>query len=245
MNVVVIDGLYKRFGKVKAVDGLDLKIGKGQVFGLIGANGSGKTTTIKILCGLLKPDRGSATVLGRKAGDPSYLPEIGYMPQETALYEELTVHENLKLFAGIYGLKRADFKRRERKILEMVNLMDRIDFPLSDLSGGQKHRISLAASMIHEPSLIFLDEPTVGVDPPLRAVFWKTFRELTSSGVTILMSTHYMDEAVNCDSIGMMRQGKILVEGDPADIIRDAGVENLEAAFLKLTMKGDEGVIAS
>lgn len=241
MNAVEIEGLCKSYGKVKAVDGLDLKIKKGQVFGLIGANGSGKTTTIKILCGLLKPNKGRADVLGRKAGDPSYLPEIGYMPQETALYEELTVHENLKLFAGIYGLKRSDFLRREKEVLEMVNLLDRIDFPLADLSGGQKHRISLAASMIHSPGLLFLDEPTVGVDPPLRAGFWKTFGDLTSSGVTILMSTHYMDEAVNCDSIGMMRQGRIIAQGRPADIIRDAGAENLEDAFLKLTAGDNNG----
>lgn len=240
MNAVEIKGLFKSFGKVMAVDGLDLDIEKGQVFGLLGPNGSGKTTTIKVLCGLLKKDKGEARVLGEKIRSRSYLPRIGYMPQETALYEELTVRENLKLFAGIFGMKNSQFKEREKVVLDLVDLYERRDFLLSNLSGGQKHRISLAASMLHNPELFFLDEPTVGVDPPLRASFWETFHELKKKGVTIIMSTHYMDEASNCDNIGLMREGKLIAKGPPSDIMADTSTTSLENAFLKLAT-GVEG----
>ncbi len=238
MDAVKVNGLKKHYGKVIAIDGLDLSVPKGTVFGLLGPNGSGKTTTIKVLCGLLKPDAGSASVLGKDIKDRSYLTRIGYMPQETALYEDLTVHDNLKLFAGIYGLSRGRFKKREKEVLDMVDLFQRRDFPLSELSGGQRHRVSLAASMIHEPELLFLDEPTVGVDPPLRASFWNTFHGLKKKGVTIIMSTHYMDEARNCDIVGLMREGKRIAEGTPADIMRTTGMDNLEDAFLKIVQGG-------
>jgi len=234
LNAVEIKGLYKTFGKVKAVDGLDLVIEKGQVFGLLGPNGSGKITTIKVLCGLLKKDRGEAKVLGEKVRSRSYLTRIGYMPQETALYEELTVHENLKLFAGIFGLKNSQFKEREKEVLDLVDLYERRDFLLANLSGGQKHRISLATSMLHSPEVLFLDEPTVGVDPPLRATFWRTFHELKKNGVTIIMSTHYMDEASNCDNIGLMRDGRLIAKGPPSKIMTDTATTKLEDAFLKL-----------
>ena len=237
MNAVEIIGLHKSFGKVKAVDGLDLTIEKGQVFGLLGPNGSGKTTTIKVLCGLLKKDKGEARVLGEKVRSRSYLPRIGYMPQETALYEDLTVGENLKLFAGIFGLKNSRFEQREKEVLELVDLYERKDFLLSNLSGGQKHRISLAASMLHSPEVLFLDEPTVGVDPPLRASFWRTFHDLKETGVTIIMSTHYMDEASNCDNIGLMREGKLIARGPPSKIMSDTGTSTLENAFLKLALE--------
>ncbi len=238
MDAVKVNGLKKHYGKVIAIDGLDLSVPKGTVFGLLGPNGSGKTTTIKVLCGLLKPDAGSASVLGKDIKDRSYLTRIGYMPQETALYEDLTVHDNLKLFGGIYGLSKERFIRREKEVLDMVDLFKRRDFPLSDLSGGQRHRVSLAASMIHEPELLFLDEPTVGVDPPLRASFWKTFHGLKKKGVTIIMSTHYMDEARNCDLVGLMREGRLIAEGTPSEIMKRTGMENLEDAFMKIVQGG-------
>jgi ABC-2 type transport system ATP-binding protein len=239
MKTIEVNSLKKSFGKIKAVDGLDLTVEKGTVFGLLGPNGSGKTTTIKILCRLLKQDSGKASVLETDISDRSYLKRIGYMPQETALYEDLTVHDNLKLFAGIFGLDRETFRRREEEVLRAVDLLPRKDFPLTDLSGGQRHRISLAASMIHEPELLFLDEPTVGVDPPLRAKFWKNFHELKKSGVTIVMSTHYMDEARNCDKVGMMRAGKMIAEGTPRRIMERTGRDNLEDAFLDIVEGGD------
>lgn len=242
MKAVEIRSLRKSFGKVKALDGLDLDIETGQVFGIIGPNGSGKTTAIRILCGLLKADGGGATVFGHEAGSRKYLPRIGYMPQEAALYEDLTMEESLKLFARVHGISKREFKENEKKVLEMVDLYDRRDFLISELSGGQKHRISLAASMIHSPDLLFLDEPTVGVDPPLRARFWNTFNELKRSGVTIVMSTHYMDEAKNCDRIAMMRMGRVITQGSPDLIMRRTKTENLENAFLYMVQ--GEGVMS-
>ncbi|MFW3146909.1 MAG: ABC transporter ATP-binding protein [Thermoplasmatota archaeon] len=234
MKAVEVKGMKKSFGKVKAVDGLDLDIDGGQVFGLLGPNGSGKTTAIRILCGLLRADEGESKVLGELVGKRSYLARIGYMPQETALYEDLTIHENLKLFAGIFGLQRKVFLERERVVLDMVDLYHRKDFVLSDLSGGQRHRVSLAASMVHSPELLFLDEPTVGVDPPLRARFWSTFSDLKKKGTTIIMSTHYLDEAMNCDFIGMMRMGRLIARGSPGEIMDRTGTNSLEEAFLRL-----------
>ena len=149
MNGVEIRGLSKSFGKVKAVDGLDLVVGSGQVFGLLGPNGSGKTTLIKLLLGLIRPDEGEATVLGRSISAGIELEKIGYMPQETALYDDLTVHENLKLFGGIYGMKRRQFLVREDEVLGIVDLRQRGNFLLSELSGGQRHRISLAVALLH------------------------------------------------------------------------------------------------
>lgn len=235
MKAVSARGLEKHFGSIRAVDGLDLDIPQGILFGLLGPNGSGKTTLIKMLCGLLRPKEGHAEVLGEPMGTRSYLTRIGYMPQETALYKDLTVHENLKLYGGIFGLGRDEFRRREAEVLKMVDMLDRRDFILSELSGGQRHRISLAVSMVHDPELLFLDEPTVGVDPPLRAGFWKGFNDLKERGVTIIMSTHYMDEAKNCDVIGMMRRGRLIAEGSPQEIMERTKTSDLEKAFLELT----------
>ncbi len=234
MGVIEIKGLHKSYGKVKAVNGVDLEIRKGEVFGLLGPNGSGKTTVIKIMCGLLKPDKGSVTILGNDVKNRGYLKLIGYMPQETALYEDLTIHENIKMFGGIHEMKKEEVQNRENEVLSMVDLLDRKDFLLSSLSGGQRHRVSLAVSMVHSPELLFLDEPTVGVDPPLRSNFWSTFHEIKKSGRTIVMSTHYMDEALNCDRIGMMRNGGMIALGTPAEIMERTGTKTLENAFLFL-----------
>jgi len=237
MKAVEVRGLCKSYGKVKAVEGLDLDIDAGQVYGLLGPNGSGKTTAIKMLVGILRKDAGEAKVLGQPAGSRDYLKRIGYMPQETALYEELTVSANLRLFGRIYGLSRSSMNKRMDEVLSIVDLSDKRDAMFSTLSGGQKHRISLAASMVHSPELLFLDEPTVGVDPVLRANFWNTFSELKGTGMTIIMSTHYMDEARRCDNIGLMRSGKLIAEGRPKAILERTRTENLEDAFLHLVEK--------
>jgi len=231
--------LSKMYGSFKALDSLDLRIGQGTVHGLLGPNGAGKTTAIKILCGLLRSSGGEAHVLGRKVPDRSVLPQVGYMPQEIALYLDLTVHGNLRLYGRLYGLSAARIAEREKELLDFVALSQWRDSPVSNLSGGMKHRVSLACSMIHDPKLLFLDEPTVGVDPELRASFWEYFDHLKKRGVTIVLTTHYMDEAGHCDRIGLLRQGRLLAEGTPPEVIKSAGAADLEEAFLALARRGE------
>jgi ABC-2 type transport system ATP-binding protein len=227
--------LTKRFGIFTALDNLNLKIENGIIHGLLGPNGAGKTTAIKILCGLLKPSGGEAYIFGKKLPDRSILPSIGYMPQETALYLELSVHHNLALYGELYGMSRSRITEREREMLQFIALEKWRNEPVSNLSGGMKHRVSLACSMIHEPKLLFLDEPTVGVDPELRASFWEYFNELKRKGITIVLTTHYMDEAQHCDRIGLLRLGKLIAEGAPGEITRQTNTASLEDAFLALS----------
>lgn len=231
--------MVKRFGKFTAVDRLNLRIEKGITYGLLGPNGSGKTTTIKMLCGLLKITGGEAWILGAKVGQDSVAQRIGYMPQETALYLDLTVHENLSLFGEIYGMRRAEIDCQEAELLKFIDLENWKNALISTLSGGMRHRVSLACSLLHSPELLFLDEPTVGVDPELRISFWKYFRQLGQNGVTVIITTHYMDEAHHCDKIGLIRAGRLIAEGTPNEINNLAGVNNLEDAFLVLARKGD------
>ena len=226
--------LTKKFGAFTALDRLNLKIESGAIHGLLGPNGAGKTTAIKILCGLLKPSGGEAYIFGKEVPDRSILPVIGYMPQETALYMELSVHHNLALYGELYGMSVGRIAEREKELLQFIALEKWRDAPVANLSGGMKHRVSLACSMIHEPKLLFLDEPTVGVDPELRASFWEYFSRLKAAGVTIVLTTHYMDEAQHCDKIGLVRRGKLIAEGTPGDIIRRTNTTNLEDAFLTL-----------
>jgi ABC-2 type transport system ATP-binding protein len=227
--------LTKRFGIFTALDSLNLRIENGAIHGLLGPNGAGKTTAIKILCGLLKPSSGEAYIFGKKVPDRSVLPQIGYMPQETALYLELSVHHNLALYGEVYGMSRSRIAEREKELLKFIALEKWRNEPVSNLSGGMKHRVSLACSMIHEPRLLFLDEPTVGVDPELRASFWEYFNELKQKDITIVLTTHYMDEAQHCDKIGLLRLGKLIAEGTPSEITRQTNTSSLEDAFLALS----------
>ena len=230
--------LVKKFGSFTAVDNLNLRIERGETYGMLGPNGSGKTTTIKILCGLLKITDGEAFVLGKKAGAPPIAPRIGYMPQETALYLDLTVHDNLRLFGEIYGMSKVDIEREEANLLQFINLEKWRNAPISTLSGGMRHRVSLACSMLHNPELLFLDEPTVGVDPELRASFWDYFEALRKRGVTVIITTHYMDEAHHCSKVGLLREGQLIAEGTPEEITKSAGARSLEDAFLSLARRG-------
>lgn len=222
----------KSFGDFNAVDGLDLEVRRGEMFGLLGPNGSGKTTTVRMLCGLGRLDAGVMEVLGKIVPDRSVASRIGYMPQETALYEDLTAHQNLTFFGRVYGMTKRELDRREKELLDFIDLAGRRDQVASEMSGGMKHRLSLACALIHDPPLLLLDEPTVGVDPELRASFWEYFRRLKGRGDTILITTHYMDEAKNCDRVGFMGAGKLLACGTPDGVMEQTGTDNLEDAFL-------------
>lgn len=229
--------LRKVYDELVALDDLDLIIPKGTLYGMIGPNGSGKTTTIKLLVGLLKATSGNATVLGEKVPISENIQRIGYMPQEMAIYTDLTVHENLELFAELYSVDKRVFVRREKELLSVIDLYDRRNSLASQLSGGMKHRVSLACSLIHDPEVVFLDEPTVGVDPELRVGFWKYFSELKAKGKTVVLTTHYMDEAVRCDVVGMMRLGKLIGEGSPKKLMEETSTTDLESAFLSFAKK--------
>ena len=237
-NAVHTKGLTKRFGDLTAVSALDMTIPRGVVYGLIGPNGSGKTTAIKVMNGLLKATSGSARLLGEEVPVKKVAHRIGYMPQEMAIYTDLTVHENLELFGGMYSLTRASFEDGERHLLNMIDLADRRDSLVSTLSGGMKHRVSLACALIHDPELVFLDEPTVGVDPELRKGFWDYFSSLKHAGKTVVLTTHYMDEAVRCDLVGMMRLGSLIAEGAPEALMGQTGTTSLEEAFLATAKEG-------
>ena len=239
-NVVETNALTKRFGELVAVSSLNLEIPRGAVYGMIGPNGSGKTTAIKVMNGLLKATSGSAKLLGEEVPVREAIHRIGYMPQEMAIYTDLTVHENLELFAGMYSMSRSSFEGAERDLLEMIDLAERRDSLVATLSGGMKHRVSLACALVHDPELVFLDEPTVGVDPELRKGFWEYFAGLKSAGKTVVLTTHYMDEAVRCDIVGMMRLGEMIAEGTPDSLMKTAGATTLEDAFLANAKEVDE-----
>ncbi len=215
---IAIETLEKRYGDIRALKGARLTVAPGQIFGLVGPNGSGKTTLIKAICGILKPDRGSVRVLGLDAGHDRYAvrKRLGYMPQTPALYDDLSPAENLQFFGG--GFRLPDLNDRLRAVLEFVQLWDRRNDPLFTFSGGMRQRISLACALLHDPELLILDEPTAWVDPALRQDFWDHFSELRSRGRTIFLSTNQMDEAMRCDQVTIILNGKVLVTETPESI---------------------------
>ncbi|HKA14632.1 MAG TPA: ABC transporter ATP-binding protein [Myxococcota bacterium] len=222
-------GLTRRFGDLVAVDHIDLSIRRAQIYGFLGPNGSGKTTTIRMLCGLLRPSAGEARVLdARIPRDANKLRrKIGYMTQRFSLYEELTVRENLDFMGEIYSLPPARRRRRVDALLEEFHL-ERPDHRAGALSGGQRQRLALAASLIHEPELLFLDEPTSAVDPQNRREFWESLFALVDRGTTILVSTHYMDEAERCHALAILDDGRLVAEGAPRDLEARIGAVVLE-----------------
>jgi ABC-2 type transport system ATP-binding protein len=236
-SVIETRGLRKEFPGLVAVESLDLKIAKGTLYGLIGPNGSGKTTAIKMLVGLLRPTGGQALVLGERVPLRINRTKIGYMPQENAVYGDLTIRENLKFFGGLYSVPKEPLTTRMDEVLKVVDLAARQDSLVSQLSGGMKHRVSLACTLMHEPEVVFLDEPTVGVDPELRFGFWRFFHDLRSRGKTIILTTHYMDEAIKCDRVGMMRAGRLIAEGSPRELIASTRTTGLEDAFLEFSRR--------
>jgi len=222
--VIDVQGLTKSFSGRRVVDGIDLSVRTGEIFGFLGPNGSGKTTTIRMLCGLLTPDAGQGTCLGLDVirQTDAIKRQVGYMTQRFSLYEDLTIRENLDFIARMYAMP----NRREAvaHALERLGLMDRRDQLAGALSGGWKQRLALAACMLHHPKLLLLDEPTAGVDPKARRDFWEEIHKLAGEGITVLVSTHYMDEAERCHQLAYIAYGKLLTTGTPAEILARSGL---------------------
>ncbi len=234
---VDIDGVQKHFGRIHALRGLSLHIERGITYGLLGPNGAGKTTLIRSIMGLVKPDGGQIRVLDTQMPDKDILRRMGYMTQSVALYEDLTVRQNVTFFAAMYGLE-GDREQAIREVLKLIDLTDRADSRVRELSGGMQRRVSLACALVHRPDLVVLDEPTVGVDPQLRVQFWDHFHQLNAQGVTLIVSSHVMDEAERCDRLGFVRHGTLLAEGSASELLERAGTPTLEEAFLKYAEQG-------
>jgi ABC-2 type transport system ATP-binding protein len=222
--------LVKAFGDVRAVDDVSFELAPGGIYGLLGPNGSGKTTLIRLLTGLARATAGRAEVLGVTMPSREVLARIGYMTQSDGIYPTLTVADNARFFAAAYGVRD---REAVMAALRVVELEDRAGSAVLELSGGQRRRLSLACALVHQPAVLFLDEPTVGVDPLLRVQFWQHFRSLAEAGTTIVVSSHVMDEADRCDELLFMRSGRVIARGSGTEIRERAGTADLEQAFLR------------
>ena len=243
MNSIAINvkGVTFNYGRLRVIDGLSLEIPGGVSFGLLGSNGAGKTTLIRLMVGLLRPGEGSILRLG-KSPSPSNSRNIGYMPQLTSLYNELTVRHNIDFFGHIYGLKdRAARVRRVEEVIKLIDLWPKRNVSVTSLSGGMKQRVSLGCAIVHEPDILFLDEPTVGLDVELRVRFWDYFDRLTARGKTLVISSHTMDDAAHCQRLAFLREGKVIAVGSPAELRAATGKADasLEDAFLYFVRRGE------
>lgn len=235
-HAVTIDHLSKTFGSFTAVDHISLTVDYGEIFGFLGANGAGKTTAIRMLCGLLRPTSGTGTVNGFDVNRQyeKIKPSIGYMSQKFSLYGDLTGRENLRFYGAVYGLSNSRLKDRIAELTAMLELTEFIDRLTGPLPVGWRQRIALAAAIIHRPRIVFLDEPTGGVDPVFRRRFWEILYSLADEGVTLFVTTHYMDEAEFCRRISIMHQGGIVVMGPPRQLVAARGLPNLQETFIHL-----------
>jgi ABC-2 type transport system ATP-binding protein len=242
---ITVNNLEKKFGQFVAVNKITFSVKKGEIFGFLGANGSGKSTTIRMLCGIITPTSGGGTVAGHDIlKDPEEIKQsIGYMSQKFSLYEDLTPFENLRFYLGIYNVPQTQWTERIDWVLKMARLQDARDRKTRELPQGMRQRLALGCSLLHKPDILFLDEPTSGVDPVTRGHFWNFIKQLASGGMTIFVTTHYMDEARFCERIVMINAGNIVASGSPAEIISEACPGRPDAdltdAFITL-MKRDE-----
>jgi ABC-2 type transport system ATP-binding protein len=235
---ILIEHLGKKYPDVAALDDLCLQVGKGELFGLLGPNGAGKTTTINILCGLLQPTSGSAKICGydTQKEAANCKPLMGVCTQETAIYPYLTATENVNLFGNLYGLSKEQLNARRSLLLDKVGLTADAKRRVQKYSGGMKQRLSLILALVHDPQVVFLDEPTVAMDPQSRHAVWDFLEELKKAQKTIILTTHYMEEAQRlCDRVGIIDRGKLIALGTPNQLVAQNGVNNLEDVFIKLT----------
>jgi ABC-2 type transport system ATP-binding protein len=219
-SAIEVHDLVKRFGAFTAVDRVSFTVDAGEVFGLLGSNGAGKSTVIRMLCGLLRPTSGEASVLGFDIGRQAeeVKRSIGYMTQRFSLYDDLSVRQNLRFFGGIYGLRGSDLRDREEWAIELTDLRGKEDLLTGGLSGGWKQRLALASALLHRPRIVFLDEPTGSVDPISRRRFWRLIDGLSAEGVTLLVTTHYLDEAEHCGRLALMHEGRVIADGSVAEM---------------------------
>jgi drug efflux transport system ATP-binding protein len=233
---VEVDRLVKRFGKFVAVDHITFQVRRGEIFGFLGPNGAGKSTAIRILCGLLQPSEGLARVGGIDVSkDPETIRRnIGYMSQKFSLYDDLTVEENIEFFGGVYGVPEEQLAARRDHVLEMAGLTEQHAMMTRLLPGGWKQRLALGCAILHEPPILFLDEPTSGVDPIARREFWELIYRLSAAGHTVFVTTHYMEEAEYCHRLALMYRGKIIALGAPAELKRSAGKPTMEEVFVSM-----------
>lgn len=241
--VISVSGLTKRFGDFTAVDHISFDVRRGEIFGFLGANGAGKTTAMRMLCGLSRPTEGSGYVAGCdivREGE-KIKSRIGYMSQRFSLYNDLTVEENMRLFAGIYGMGRREAKERAGELMDSLGLTKLKDVLVGRLPLGWKQKLAFSVAGIHRPEIIFLDEPTGGVDPIARRQFWEMINETAASGTTIFVTTHYMDEAEYCGRVSMMVDGRIDAMGSPSALKSEFGAENMDEVFRRIARSAKRG----
>jgi ABC-2 type transport system ATP-binding protein len=239
---IVVSSLTKKFGDFVAVNAVSFEVYRGEIFGFLGANGAGKSTTIRMLCGLLRPTSGNASVGGYDiaAHPESVKRQIGYMSQKFSLYQDLTAEENIRFFGGVYGLERSRLRSKLPWVLDMAGLRGREHSLTADLAGGWKQRLALGCALLHDPEIVFLDEPTGGVDPLQRRRFWDLVSDLSSKAVTVFVTTHYLDEAEYCHRIMLMHAGAIVAGGSPRELKDRYALPTLEDVFIHLIGEGDK-----
>jgi len=238
-KVIIAENLTKKFGRFTAVDHISFEVERGEIFGFLGANGAGKTTAMRMLCGLSIPSSGTGTVAGFDIGSQTELVKknIGYMSQKFSLYDDLKVWENIELFGGIYGMKEADIKQKTDELMHILNFEEERDLLVGSLPLGFKQKLAFSVSIFHNPQVVFLDEPTGGVDPITRRQFWELIYDATSRGITVFVTTHYMDEAEYCDRLSIMVDGRIEALDSPKNLKSQFNASNMDEVFQQLARK--------